>query len=230
MSTGAYSSCGLHSGAGGDGPRVTGLCAVGVCGLLGGVGVSWGAGLCAVGVWGMPGVKGGGSRGVEPSVAGVCGFLGGGGILVAGPGAVRVGRVWAIRWGLGRVGQGLWSGVRVWCVDARVRSRRCACVVSCRSGGLAVEFAVHRGCGEDFVDACAHLVSPLVGGGERVLYGWVEVYAPEDSLDGVVAAGEGLLWLGGGGPSVCWGLLQFVCGSWGWPRSRAWLPWLASAA
>ena len=49
----------LHSGAGGGGPGVPGVCAGGVCGPLGGLGVSWGVGLLAVGVCGLSGVGGG---------------------------------------------------------------------------------------------------------------------------------------------------------------------------
>ena len=46
VSTGGNSSRGLHSGAGG-------VCAGGVCGSLGGVGVLWGMGLLGVGVCGL---------------------------------------------------------------------------------------------------------------------------------------------------------------------------------
>ena len=70
--TGRNSSPGLHLGAGGDGPMVTGLCAVGVCGLLGGVGVSWGTALFVAGLCGLPGVKGSGSRVIGLFVGGVC--------------------------------------------------------------------------------------------------------------------------------------------------------------
>ena len=35
-----------------------------------------------------------------------------------------------------------------------------------------------------------HLVYLLVSGGERVFQGWAEANAPEDSVDGVIAAGE----------------------------------------
>ena len=142
---------------------------MGVCGSLGGVGVSWGVGPFVAGVCGLPGVGGGESLIVGASVAGVCGFWGWGGDHFTGPGDVRAGRVWATGWGVGREGLGVWGGVRVWCFGVHVRSRSCASVVSCRSRGLEVKFAVHRGCGEDFADVCAHLVYVLVGGGERAL-------------------------------------------------------------
>ena len=74
VSTGGNSWCGLHLWAGGDGPRLTGLRTVGVCGPLGGLGVPWGVGLFVAGVYGLPGVKGGESCIVGASVAGVCGF------------------------------------------------------------------------------------------------------------------------------------------------------------
>ena len=61
-----------------------------------------------------------------------------------------------------------------------------------------MKFAVCGGRGEDFADVCAHLVHFLVGGAKRVLQGWAEAHAPEDSVGGVVRAGEGLLWPGGG--------------------------------
>ena len=53
---------------------------------------------------------------------------------------------------------------------------------------------------------------------ERVLHGWAKAHAPEDPVDGVVSAAEGVLWSGGVVPqhlepaSTC---------LWGWPRCRA---------
>ena len=82
-------------------------------------------------------------------------------------------------------------------VGARVCLQRCACVVSCRPRGLEEEPAVYRGRGEDFPDAGAYLVYLWVGGRKRVLQGWAKAHAPEDPLDGVVPAGEGLLWPAG---------------------------------
>ena len=122
----------------------------------------------------------------------VSGF--GGEAHVAGLGAVRAGgRVWATGLEVGREGQGVWGGVRVWCVGVRPPSQWCACVFSCTYGGLEVEAVVHRGCGEDLADACVYLVYLLVGGGKMVLQGLAEAHAPEDSVDSVVSAGEGLL-------------------------------------
>ena len=77
----------LHSGARGLGPGVSGVCAGGVCGSLGGVGVQCGVGLLAAGVCGLPGVGGGEGRSAGGSVAGVCGCWGGSGRpLSRGPG------------------------------------------------------------------------------------------------------------------------------------------------
>ena len=73
MSAGGNSSHELHSGAGGVGPGVSGVCVEGVCGSLGGVVVPWGVGLLAAGVCGLPGVEGGEGRSAGGSVAGVCG-------------------------------------------------------------------------------------------------------------------------------------------------------------
>ena len=99
-----------------------------------------------------------------------------------------------------------WRGAEARCVGVHVCLQWCACVISCRSDGLGQEFTVHRGSGEDFADACAYLVHFLVACEKRVLQGWAEAHAPEDSVDGVVPAGEGLLWPGGG-PFVGRGLL-----------------------
>ena len=73
MSTGGNSSRGLHSAIGRNGPRVTGLCVVGMCGPLVGPGETWGVELCVAGVWGPPGGGGGRSGVVGLSSAGVCG-------------------------------------------------------------------------------------------------------------------------------------------------------------
>ena len=75
-SAGENSSRGQHSGAGGGGSGFPGVCAGGVCGPLGGVGVPWGVGLLAVGVCGLPAVGGGEGCSAAGSVAGVCGCLG----------------------------------------------------------------------------------------------------------------------------------------------------------
>ena len=102
----------------GLGSRVTGLCAVGVCRLLGSAGVPWGVRLCVRGVW----RSGCGGRRVTCRAAVLGGRVravgSGGGIRVAGLGAMRAGRVWAFRWVVGREGQGVWRGVPVRCVCA----------------------------------------------------------------------------------------------------------------
>ena len=84
------------------------------------------------------------------------------------------------------------------CVGVGVCLQRCVCGVSCRPGGLKEELAVFRGRGEDIAHACAYLMYLLVGGGKRVLQGWAKAHAPEDPVDGVVPAGEGVLWSGRG--------------------------------
>ena len=58
-SAGGNSSRGLHSGAGGVGPGSSGVCAGGVCGPLGGVGVPRAVGLPSVGVCALLSVGGG---------------------------------------------------------------------------------------------------------------------------------------------------------------------------
>ena len=99
----------------------------------------------------------------------------------------------------------MWGGVCVRSDGVRVRLQQCAYVVSCRPGGLGEELAVDRWGRENFADACSYLVYLLVGVGKRVFQGWAQAHAPEDPVDCVVLAGEGLLW--GGGTSVCAGLL-----------------------
>ena len=76
-SAGGKSSRGLHSGAGGGGPWSSGVCAGGVCGPLGGVGVPRGAGLFSAGVCGLWSVEGGEGCPAGGCVAGVCWCSGG---------------------------------------------------------------------------------------------------------------------------------------------------------
>ena len=87
---GGNSSRGLHSGAGGGGPRSSGVCAGGVCGPLGGSGEPRGAGLLSVAVCGLLTVGGGEGCPAGGSVAGVRWCSGGWGRpVLRGPG-VRV--------------------------------------------------------------------------------------------------------------------------------------------
>ena len=91
MSAGGNNSRGLHSGAGGVEPGVSGvcagLCAGDVCGSLSGPVVSWCVGFPAAGVRGFPSMGGGEGYSAGGSVAGVCGCLGGWGRPVSrGPG------------------------------------------------------------------------------------------------------------------------------------------------
>ena len=186
----------IASGVGGHGSGVARLCGGGVSGSPGEVRVPRGVGLLAAGVCWLPArlVWRGGS------VTGVCGRSGGGGrARVAGPGAVRVaGRVWAIGWGMRRDGQGVWGWVGVRCACVHICLPWCFCVVSCRAGGWEEEVAVFRGRSADLSNACAYLMHLLVGRGKRVLQGCAKAHAPEDPVDGVVPAGEGALWSGGG--------------------------------
>ena len=75
-------------GGRGGGPGFSGVCAGGVCGPLGGMGMPWGVGLPSVGVCGLPSVGAGERCPAGGSVAGVCCCLGGWGRPVSwGPGA-----------------------------------------------------------------------------------------------------------------------------------------------
>ena len=76
-SAGGNSSRGLYSGAGGDGPGSSGVCAGGVGGPLGGVGVPQDAGLLSAVVCGLSSGGGGGGCPAGGCVAGVCWCSGG---------------------------------------------------------------------------------------------------------------------------------------------------------
>ena len=169
-SAGGNSSSGLHWGAGGGGPEFSGVCAGGVCGPLGGVGVPWGMGLPSVAVCGLSIVGGGEGCPAGRCLAGVFLFSGGWGrpgsrcpgvramVGVCGyPGGQRGGR--GIGWD--SAGGGC-------CVGVCVRSQRRACVVSCRPGGLEEKLAVLCGRGKDFADELPYLVHLLVSAGKRV--------------------------------------------------------------
>ena len=184
-SVGGNSSRGLHSGARGGGPWFSWVCAGGVCGPLGGSGVLWGVGLPSVGVCGLSSVGGGEGCLAGGSVAGVCCCLGGSerpmsrgpGVramvgVCGSPGGQREGR------GMGGVGA---SGCVV------------SVYVSARSGAPAwsvVGRAVWRKSLPS--SAAAAKISQT-----RLRIWWT--HAAEDPVDGVVPAGDGLLWSGGGG-------------------------------
>ena len=164
-SAGGNSLRGLHPGAGGVSPGVSGVYAGGVCGSLGGMGVSWGVGLLAVGVRGLPGVKVGEGCFADGSVAGVCGCLRGWGRpVLRGPGLRAIMGVCGSPGG--KPGGGLRGGVC--CVGVCVRLQLRVCVVCCRRGGLEEKLAVFCGRGKDFADEGAYLVHLLVSGGKRV--------------------------------------------------------------
>ena len=68
---------GCICGPGGGGPGFSGVCAGGVCGQLGWMGVPWGVELPPVGVCGLSSVGGGEGCQADGSVAGVCCCFGG---------------------------------------------------------------------------------------------------------------------------------------------------------
>ena len=111
-SVGGNSSRWLHPAARGVGPGVPGVCAGGVCGSLGAVGMPWGVGLLAVGECGLPGVGGGQRCSAGGSVAGVCGCFGGWARPVSrGPGLRAMGGVCGPPGGK-RGGEGQGRGLR----------------------------------------------------------------------------------------------------------------------
>ena len=139
-SAGGDSSRGLHSGAGGLGPGSSGVCAGGVCGPPGGVGVPRGVGLPSVGVCGLSSVGGGEGCPAGGSVAGVCCCSGGWGRAVSRRPGVRAtvgvgGSLGGQREGRGMggycaVGCAVWvyvfarSGALAWSVVGRAVWRR----------------------------------------------------------------------------------------------------------
>ena len=153
-SAGGNSSRGLHSGAGGGGPGVSGLCARGACGSLGRMGVLWGVGPLAVGVCGLSGVGGGEGCSAGGSVAGACGSLGGGRRpVLRGPGVRAMAGVCGPSGGMrGGAGRGGDCGRGVCCVGVCVGFQRRTCAVSCRPVSLEAELAVFCRRGKDFAD------------------------------------------------------------------------------
>ena len=115
---------------------VMGVCAVGVCGLLGRIGVLQGGRLFVTGMWGLPGVEGSG-----PRVMGLpCGgrvrvFVFRGDPCCGARGCARWASVDHFVGGGGGERQGVWGAVCVRYIGARVRSQWCACVVLRRTGG-----------------------------------------------------------------------------------------------
>ena len=111
------------------GPGFSGVCARGVCGPLGGLGVLRGVGLPSVGVCGLSSVGGGEGCLAVGSVAGVCCCLGGWGRpLSRGPGVrAMVGVCGSL--GGQREGRGMGGDCAVGCVVS--------VYVSTRSGALA---------------------------------------------------------------------------------------------
>ena len=128
-SAGGNSSCGLHSGVGGGEPGSSGVCAGGVGGPLGGVGVPRGAGLLLAGVCGLSSVGGGEGCPAGGCVAGVCWCAGEWGRPVSrGPGVRAMVGVCGSP-GEQRQGRGLGRDCAVGCVVS--------VYVSARRGALA---------------------------------------------------------------------------------------------
>ena len=123
-SAGGNSSRGLHSGAGGGGPGFSGVCAGGVGGPLGGVGVPRGAGLLSAGLCGLSSVGDGEGCPAGGCVAGVRWYSGGGG----GPrrGAWGCARWWAcVGLRVSRERGGAWAGIVRWGVPCQ-----CMCLLA----------------------------------------------------------------------------------------------------
>ena len=173
VSAGCNSSRGLHLGAGGFGPGVSGMLAGGVCGYMVGLSVPWGLGLLAADVCGLLRVRGGEGRSAGGCVAGVCGL--------SGRSVRAVSRGLGLRALLGvfRPLGGEWGG----------RGRDGGRVEGCGAGFACVVSVYLSACSgapvrplvgrevwrrswlssADFADKCAYLVDLLVGCGERVL-------------------------------------------------------------
>ena len=230
-STGGNSSRGLHWGVGWDGPGSSRVCAGGVRGPLGGVGVPRGAGLPSMGVCGLSSVGGGEECLAGGSVAGVCWCSGGRGRPVSrGPG---------VRAMVGVCGS---SGEQR---EGRGMGGDCAAgyavlvYVSARSGALAwsvVGRAVWR------------RSLPSSAAAARISRMSLRIWWTSWSVVGRGYASSGLrptrlrtLWMAwyphvreccglGGGLAACPGPPRFLFWRWGWPKSRARSPWMASGA
>ena len=230
-SAGENSSRGLHSGAGGGGPGFSGVCAGGVCGPRVRVGVPWGVGLPSMGMCGLSSVGGGEGCPAGGSVAGVCCCFSGWGRPVSqGPGVRAMvglcGSPGGKRGGRGMGGECVGgcvvsvyvsarSGALVWSVVGRAVSRRSS--PSSAAAGRISQTSVRSWCISWSVVGRGYASSGPSPTRQRTL--WM-AWSPQ------VRECCGL----GGGPSACLGLPRFVCGRWGWPKSRARSPWMASGA
>ena len=228
---GGNSSCGLHSGAGGDGPGVSGVCAEGVCGPLGRVRVPWGVGPPLVGVCGLSSAGAGEGCPAGGSVAGVCCWLGGWGRPVSrGPGVRAMvgvcGSPGGQRGGRGTGGDCAGgcavpvyvfarSGALAWSVVGRAVWRRS--LPSSAAAARISQMSVRIWCNSWSVVGGGYASSGLRPTWQRTL--WMAWYPRVRECCGL-----------GGGPSTCLGLPRFVSGRSGWPKSRARSPWMASGA
>ena len=111
-SAGGNSSRGLHSGARGGGPWSSGVCAGGMGGPLGGVGVARGAGLLSAGVCGLSSVGGGEGCPMGRCVAGVWWCSGGWGRPVSRGLGMRA--MVGVCWSPGEQREGRGTGEIVW--------------------------------------------------------------------------------------------------------------------
>ena len=73
------------------------------------------------------------------------------------------------------------------CMCGVIQARRCG-------GGSCILSQLRRG----FYRCVCVFGVPLGRGGSRVFQGWAKAHAPEDPVDGVLPAGEGVLWPGRG--------------------------------
>ena len=227
--------CGLesagHSGAGGGGPGSSWVCAGGVGGPLGGMGVPRGAGLLSAGVCGLSSVGGGEGCPAGGCVAGVCWCSGGWGRPVSrGPGLrAMVGVCGSL--GEQREGRGMGVDCAVGCaVSVYVSARRSALAWP------VVGRAVRR------------RSLPSSAAAARISQMSLHIWWTSCSVVGRGYASFGLrptrlrtLWMAwypqvrdccglGGGLAACPGPPRLVFGRWGWPKPRAWSPWVASGA
>ena len=207
------------------------VCAGGVGGPLGGVGVPRGAGLLSAGVYGLSSVGGGEGCPAGGFVAGVCWCSGGWGRPVSlGPGVRAMVGVCGSP-GEQREGRSMGGDCAVVCVVS--------VYVSARRGALVwpvVGRAVWR------------RSLPSSAAAARISQTSLRIWWNCSSVVGRGYASFGLrpsqlrtllmAWYPqvrdccglGGGLAACPGQPRLVCGRWGWPKSRARSPWVASGA
>ena len=161
---------GCIQGPGKIGPGSSGVCAGGVGGPLGGVGVPRGAGLLSANVCGLSSVGDGEGCPAGGCVAGVCWCSGGSGRPVSrGPGVRAMVGVCGSP-GEQREGRGMGGNCAMGCVVALYVSARRGALAWPVVGRAVLEEKHFVFCcrGKDFADEPAYLVDLLVGGGKGV--------------------------------------------------------------